>query len=94
MNIAFWEPTKTSVSINPYKLKKVLVSERFGQFLMDEDRTSKKILFLNDKGTLKIYDPINVKTFIRELIESIPDKEFNNGGTYDTQSPNADSAPK
>ena len=94
MNIAFWEPTKTSVSINPYKLKKVLVSKGFGQFLMDEDRTSKKILFLNDKGTLKIYDPINVKTFIRELIESIPDKEFNNGGTYDTQSPNADSAPK
>lgn len=68
MNIAFWEPTKTSVSINPYKLKTVLQSEfKFGQFLMDKDRTSKKILFLNDNGTLKIYDPVETKRFVREL---------------------------
>lgn len=94
MNISFWEHSKNSVSINPYKLKKVLVSEGFGQFLSDRDRTSKKILFLNANGTLKIYDPKTTKKFVGELLESIDDKEFNNGGTLDTQTPNKDSVPK
>lgn len=94
MNIAFWEPTKTSVSINPYKLKMVLQSKGFGQFLVDKDRTSKKVLFLNDKGTLKIYDPIETKRFVREYLESFDEKEFQSGGTLDTTTPTLDSVGK
>ena len=94
MNITFWEPTKTSVSINPYKLKMVLQSKGFGQFLVDKDRTSKKVLFLNDKGTLKIYDPIETKRFVREYLESFDEKEFQSGGTLDTTTPTLDSVGK
>jgi|ETNmetMinimDraft_13_1059891.scaffolds.fasta_scaffold05672_2 hypothetical protein len=94
MNIAFWEHSKNSVRINPYKLKKVLMSEGFGQFLSDKDRTSKKILLLKDKNTLKIYDPKTIKKFIGELLDGIDEKEFNNGGTLETPAPNKDSVPK
>jgi len=72
----FWESTKTSVSINPYKLKEFLQSEGFGLFLMDKDRTSKKILFMNDNGTLKLYNPVETKRFVREILESITDDDF------------------
>ena len=72
----FWESTKTSVSINPYKLKEFLQSEGFGLFLMDKNRTSKKILFMNDNGTLKIYNPVETKRFVREILESITDDDF------------------
>lgn len=94
MNIVFWEPTKTSVSINPYKLRLFLQSEGFGQFLSDKERTSKKILFLNDKGTLKIYDPTETKRFVREYLESIDEKEYQIGGTLDTSTPTEDSVEK
>ena len=73
----FWERLRNgNVGINPYLLKGVLESQGFGLYQPDKDRTSKKVLFLNDKGTLKIYDPNETKRFIREGLESIDEKLF------------------
>ena len=49
---------------------------------------------MNDDGTLKIYDPVETKRFVREILENIEDKEFQQGGTFDTSTPNEDSAQK
>ena len=46
------------------------------------------------KGTLKIYDPIETKRFVREWLESFDEKEFQSGGTLDTTTPTLESVGK
>ncbi len=75
----FWDKPCKSLSINEFRLRKFLESHRYGLFQSMDLRTSKKIVFHNDKGILKIHNEVTIKSWLLDYLESTPEKEFDSG---------------
>ena len=67
---------KKKPQINLYELRNFLELYGFGQFATTNNRTSSKELFYNDNGILKIHNSSTIKMWLREFIESVPEKEY------------------
>ena len=75
----FWWTPKKSLEINDFLLKKFLISHQFGRFQTSDKRTSKTVVFHNDKGILKIHDSDTIKSWILDRLENTDEKEFDSG---------------
>jgi len=79
---AFWKQSKSAVTINDYLLRKFLLDVGFGQFQVNDKRTSDKSFFKDDNGILKVYDEVSIKSWIRNYFENTADDEFKNGNVF------------
>ena len=75
----FWDKPDKTLKINEFRLKKFLMSHRFGQFQMGDNRTSKSVVFQNDSGILKIHNEESIKSWLLGYLEKTPEKEFESG---------------
>ena len=91
---AFWESGEKKPQINLYELRNFLELYGFGQFATTNNRTSQKELFYNDDGILKIHNSSTIKMWLREFIESVPEKQFRKDGVFDTTNPSEPSTEK
>jgi len=71
------------VKINAYLLRSFLIKKGFGLFQMDKSRTSPKDVFLNDQNILRIHDDVSIKTWVRQFLENVDDKEFAGDNEFD-----------
>ena len=79
---AFWKQSKSAVTFNEYLIRKFLLDEGFGQFQVNAKRTSDKSVFKDDKGILKIFDEVSIKSWIRKYFEDTAEKDFKNGNIF------------
>ena len=61
--------------IDSYLLRLFLEERGFGLFQTSKDRKSKKELFLNEDGVIRLYDLQNLKYWITSLLESIDEED-------------------
>ena len=70
---------KDKVQIYYTQLEKFMVVNGWGYLQLIDSRSSKKTLFQNDNGVLKLHSVDTAKKWLKDTIESIDEEEFING---------------
>ena len=62
-------------TLSPYRLRKFLEENGFGQFMTTSDRTTKRFFFRNDNNVLKTYNADNIRGWMIKYVEGCMSEE-------------------